>query len=304
MVWIKSPSVNNCNSAFSELAAFNVGQIWDDFITAGGFGVADPSIGTTSWMFTNDGNANDLSLNVHVEGSFCYTRCVRRDGCLTFDGESNIVSIIAEDCSDPGYSACDNDITIPGQSNANAIQIHDINSGWAIVFSCGAWTGNGACADPQVVTLPDGPYRLRVIPEGSSTFEIDQTIVLPANCANPLISNESNTAEQVRSTRSDNAQNGVTFNLNQAKTAQFDLYPNPAKDLVHLNLQAYQGKDVFIKVINEVGMEVQRIQLNELEETVLELNTTNFAQGLYLVIVQVENEAPVAKKLVISKTNK
>mgnify|MGYP002625469926 FL=1 len=89
--------------------------------------------------------------------------------------------------------------------------------------------------------------------------------------------------------------------MGEVKSAQFDLYPNPTKDLVHINMSQYYGKDVRIRVVNELGMEMNYREIDELEEAVLEINTRNYAQGLYLVIVQIEDEAPVIKKLVVTK---
>ena len=307
VVWIKSPSVSDCNTAFSELLPFNVGQIYDDFIDAGGYGIADPGIGTTSWMFVNDGDMDDLSLNVNVEGSFCYTRCVRRDGCLTFDGESNIVSIIAEDCVAGPYSVCNNTIIVNGNADANVIQVHDRNAGWTIVYSCGAWTGNGACDDPQAINLPDGSYQLRVIPAGSYSYTIDVTIDLPATCAAPLTrANQGNTAQDSRWNAQQEQQGAEMPTLNTMKPdlTQFELYPNPANDLVNINVNTLLGNDVIVRVVNELGMEVYQQNIDRLDASVLEINTSNWSQGLYIVMLQAGDQAPVAKKLLITKTAK
>ncbi len=90
-IWIASSANNgNCELAMPELLPLNVGELYDDFVAAGGFnsGVS-PVIGSTSWSFVTDGDADDLTLLLaEVDVATCYSRCARVVGCTNFYGEA------------------------------------------------------------------------------------------------------------------------------------------------------------------------------------------------------------------------
>lgn len=91
-VWIKSTAEGgNCEMSIPELLSLNVGDAYDNFLTAGGFNSgASPVIGSTSWSFVTDGNADDLSFNVlEALVTTCYSRCARVVGCTSFYGEAS-----------------------------------------------------------------------------------------------------------------------------------------------------------------------------------------------------------------------
>jgi len=91
-IWIKSSANNgNCEMSMPELLPLNVGEIYDDFVAAGGFdGGASPVIGSTSWSFVTDEDGDDLSLTLTEEDvATCYSRCARVVGCTNFYGEAS-----------------------------------------------------------------------------------------------------------------------------------------------------------------------------------------------------------------------
>ncbi len=91
-VWIKSTAEGgNCEMSIPELLSLNVGDAYDNFVAAGGFSSgASPVIGSTSWSFVTDGNADDLSFNVtEALVPTCYSRCARVVGCTSFYGEAS-----------------------------------------------------------------------------------------------------------------------------------------------------------------------------------------------------------------------
>ncbi len=92
-VWIKSSTNSgNCEISMPELLSLNVGEIYDDFIAAGGFnGGASPMIGTTSWSFVTDNDSDDTSLSIsEINAATCYSRCARVVGCTSFYGEASV----------------------------------------------------------------------------------------------------------------------------------------------------------------------------------------------------------------------
>jgi len=76
------------------------------------------------------------------------------------------------------------------------------------------------------------------------------------------------------------------------------LYPNPAKDLVQLDLTDLATKNVLISVFNVQGKLV--FQQNVDNPTVTNIVTNNFGNGLYFLKVEME-EGVISKKLVIQR---
>ena len=101
IVWIKADNSGDCDAAEAELDLVNVGEIYDAFITAGGFGSLNPGIGNTSWQFLpDDGDGNDLRYKITggLFGNDCYMRIARIRGAQEFTGFSNPILVTPSDC--------------------------------------------------------------------------------------------------------------------------------------------------------------------------------------------------------------
>lgn len=186
VVWIKSESVEDCGAAFEELPGVNLGELYDDFIANGG----SPQVANTSWEFVLDEDDDDLTLTLDsLENSACFVRCVRRTGCVEFVGESNIVTVIVDDCNN----------------------------------------------------------------------------IIPLTSNNP----------------------------------SFDLYPNPARSYVSLNLEDYLGSNVDIQIINGLGNVVQNITIQGVMSEDVMINTHDLVNGLYTVRISRDGRIPTIKTLMI-----
>lgn len=104
--------------------------------------------------------------------------------------------------------------------------------------------------------------------------------------------------------------NNVTFNTSEfttiigvadaaAETATFNAYPNPAHELVNVNLNLVQSGRVSISLLNSVGQEVLA-ENRELAQgaNLIKLNTSELPAGIYMVEVT-SPEARSASKIVI-----
>ena len=99
-VWLQSSNGADCYNAVFELAPFNVGQLYDAFLAAGGFGLADPAIPGTSWQFVTDNDGDDFQLTVEaLAETSCFMRCTRVVGCERLFGEGNLLTV--EPCLAP-----------------------------------------------------------------------------------------------------------------------------------------------------------------------------------------------------------
>lgn len=76
-----------------------------------------------------------------------------------------------------------------------------------------------------------------------------------------------------------------------------EMFPNPATALVHFKLNAPPKTNFTIKIQSVSGQEIERFSLNAQND--LQLNTSNYATGLYFVEVLQEGKAIETKKLLI-----
>lgn len=102
----------------------------------------------------------------------------------------------------------------------------------------------------------------------------------------------------------------VTFNMNEftviigienanAETASFNAYPNPANDVVNVNLNLTDAGNVSIALLNAVGQEVL-VENRELASgsNLVRLNTSQLPAGIYMVVVT-SATGKAASKIVI-----
>ena len=89
--------------------------------------------------------------------------------------------------------------------------------------------------------------------------------------------------------------------INTIKHDEFILYPNPASDVVYLQMEAHtQLAGMKIKVVNLLG---QVIEEQPIQNTTTELSTKNWgAAGLYFVqIINQNNTTSVTKKVMVNR---
>ncbi len=70
----------------------------------------------------------------------------------------------------------------------------------------------------------------------------------------------------------------------------FQIGPNPANDQLNLKLKLYQKKTINIKIINAASVLIAERKLMEEENLDLELNTVDWSQGLYYIIIEIEDQ--------------
>jgi hypothetical protein len=74
------------------------------------------------------------------------------------------------------------------------------------------------------------------------------------------------------------------------ETNQLAVYPNPIKDEVKVDMEAFKGKIFSLEILNISGQKVfeQREQISSTDE--LRINTSNYPQGIYLVSLNSEGK--------------
>ena len=88
----------------------------------------------------------------------------------------------------------------------------------------------------------------------------------------------------------------VEFNLNLEELVVF---PNPAKDKVFINLKNFIGKNTTVQMYDARGvLQIER-SINEIENTLLEIDVANYNNGFYMISIDIEGQKRMVEKIVI-----
>jgi len=90
----------------------------------------------------------------------------------------------------------------------------------------------------------------------------------------------------------------INFNID---LENLSMYPNPVQDKLNFNLKSLTGKAVNINIINNFGQVVKTQQIDNVEADNVQLSLDNVASGFYQVLIQVGNQKPITKKLIVEK---
>ncbi len=89
----------------------------------------------------------------------------------------------------------------------------------------------------------------------------------------------------------------VTF----AKVPDFGLFPNPAQDVVFMDLKRFLGKEVTISIQDQLGRAVYVQEVDDLSIPIHQIELRDFDNGLYIIQVKTDGYQSIAKKLLVSK---
>ena len=79
------------------------------------------------------------------------------------------------------------------------------------------------------------------------------------------------------------------------------LFPNPAIDVINVDLASLIGQEVNISIFNNLGQIVEAVQIDEVQNGVKKIDIPDFIPGTYLMSIQTETERIVKKFIVGSK---
>tara|TARA_B100001059_G_scaffold86970_1_gene85172 strand:+ start:7105 stop:8643 length:1539 start_codon:yes stop_codon:yes gene_type:complete len=89
-----------------------------------------------------------------------------------------------------------------------------------------------------------------------------------------------------------------TVGLKSYNHANFHLYPNPAKDLIHIKFDVAENQSK-LQLIDVSGKIIWKKELNSNELETLQLSTINFARGIYFLQYQTESNMNNVKKVIL-----
>ena len=301
-IWLMS-TIGNCDQASGELSPFNVGELYDLFLAAGGFGVADPTIGGTSWQFVTDLDGDDLTLVVNeMEGEACFTRCSRIEGCERLMGESNFVSVsCVSTANDPvAVELCENILTVDGMNVESVYFVKVYNNEFTqIIYESNSFENN--YTDLDEISLPDGHFILDVmlLEEGfEEEFRMTKKFSCPAECVDPLEENDPSTIKEGQSAPAYTELLPTHKELN----GTLKIFPNPARDIVHFSSPIFKGEAIEVRFVNMLGQTIKTASYNASDASeFLEINVHDLDDGIYFVAFKIDEMIEEFGTLVISQ---
>lgn len=173
-------------------------------------------------------------------------------------------------------------IGIQADDNQYFYKIERRKPDWESIWNC-----TSACEkDIEFIDLPNGTYRVRI-------YNSDWTLVCKEAIEFEL------TGSAFTSTVSN--WNKVLIPTDVPAVLDFKITPNPSKSDIYLDLQAFEGMPVNIRIIDAVGKEVFSRQIDSVTERQEQIILDHIARGLYYITVKTKDQSSNAKKLFLTK---
>lgn len=142
--------------------------------------------------------------------------------------------------------------------------------------------GTSTSFNLNVVSQPD--FDLHFIETGDMSLHLQLSGYQP-NCPGSLVGEEAD----------NRSENGRKI---EQTSKDFQILPNPASEVLQIDLANYLDDDVQISFINAFGVEVKQQQIRQVESTTYPLNITDLPSGHYFVRVTTAGSKGIIKRLV------
>lgn len=88
----------------------------------------------------------------------------------------------------------------------------------------------------------------------------------------------------------------INQNLNQVS-----LYPNPATDVLMVDLKAYRGQMAALTIFNSFGQLMQTQSFSDIPNQAITLHLSDYKAGFYYVTIKVEQRKIETHKIIITE---
>lgn len=92
---------------------------------------------------------------------------------------------------------------------------------------------------------------------------------------------------------------GNEWETNTIRASEFKVFPNPATDIVNIDLSQFEEETFILQVFNNIGQVVYRKEFLYIEEYIEQLDISQFNSGMYMINIQLEDGTQLNKKLVV-----
>ena len=284
-VWLMSNAPGDCSQLINELGPINVGQVYNNFLNAGGFnGGANTRIGNTSWYFTTDNNGDDLTYNAAgIMLSTCFYRCARVVGCERFWGE---VGIRVDPCTN-NYQAGSDIFDFQARKVGRTVSTY--------------WLTNTEQKNDYFIVERsiDGENFEEIdiinsFTDADGAFSYDQSDEQPALGYNYY---------RLRKIHMDGTSitslvRRVKFDLDLSETA---LFPNPTSNQVYINLSDFEGRSATISIYNPLGHLMDSKFFDQLPAEPIDFNVSNYTGGVYNMYISLDGTKNFSRIFIVTK---
>ena len=262
---------------------------------------------TYSVTVTEGGDSNDRCANLggDTDGDGA---CDDQDNCIsTFntdqadndgDGIGNLCDPTPngsdEDalCNNTSVTTDNQSITVNGINNPEVVAITVFTIDWQVVSQC--WNCNSSQG-----TINTGPGNFRVVVDYYNTSfgyicRFTQTVTVGGGftAVDPI-------SRSYKSSTVNSSSEQENTKLNTTNLEAISIYPNPASNELNFNVKSILGKSATIQMVNTFGQVVSSLEIDRVEQKTLQLSIGDIPTGLYHTIIQIEDQKPFAKKIVV-----
>ena len=153
---------------------------------------------------------------------------------------------------------------------------------WSSVLNCISSCGHEA----EVGNLQAGNYQITVYNASWQQVCDGQIIELKENNFTQRISYKTATPS-------------INSLEKQSTNQNYSIYPNPAKQEVFINLNAYAGQQGSIQLINQFGQIAQQVDYDKIPAETLRMDLLKVQTGLHFINIQLANGTQITEKILI-----
>jgi len=99
-----------------------------------------------------------------------------------------------------------------------------------------------------------------------------------------------------------------SFKYSEIQKVDFDveleavnIYPNPAQEVLYINLAKYEGKEGALSLVDLLGQELIRKDLETIDSRPVQIDLSKIKNGMYTISIQIKDRKRMAKKVMISR---
>ena len=82
---------------------------------------------------------------------------------------------------------------------------------------------------------------------------------------------------------------------------EFYLFPNPVKEIIHVNLKPFLGKSAYIKIYNPFGQLVKESVIDKVQNSLISFRLNEEQNGIYYLSIKATGMRVIGKKFVLSR---
>ena len=185
------------------------------------------------------------------------------------------------DCDDISITSSGSNISLTGVAAGplTAVWIYDLNDNWNLVFDC-----SYECNATETIPVDNGLYRViikRMMSDWTVICELSEDVTI-----NQFVSDEAELRDADMSS--------------ELVNTDFSVYPNPSSDFVNINLSNVTAKTIIVNLTDRLGRSVY-LQNTSMDTFNKQLDLSQHAAGVYFMTIQLDNELPVTKQVVLMK---